>query len=56
MAYQFVTVRSRNLLLQALNLVIAKYREFRPLEDIRSELAFVAENCDPDTDFVFMRP
>ena len=39
-----------------LNLVVAKYRKTRPLKDIRSELAFVAENCDPDTDFVFMRP
>ncbi len=39
-----------------LNLVVAKYRETRPLEDIRSELTFVADNCDPDTDYVFMRP
>lgn len=39
-----------------LNLVVAKYRETRSLEDIRSELSFVADNCDPDTDYMFMRP
>jgi hypothetical protein len=39
-----------------LSLVIAKYRETRSVEDVRSELSFLAENCDPDTDYVFMRP
>ena len=39
-----------------LNLVIAKYRETRTVADISSELSFLAENCDPETDFVFMRP
>jgi hypothetical protein len=24
--------------------------------DIQSELRFVADNCDPDTDFMFMLP
>jgi hypothetical protein len=36
--------------------VVSKYLEYRPVEDVRSELQFVADNCDPDTDFVFMRP
>lgn len=39
-----------------LSLVIARYRETRSIADIRSELLFLADNCDPDTDFVFMRP
>ena len=39
-----------------LGLVVSKYLEKRPVDDVRSELIFVAENCDPDTDFVFMRP
>ena len=26
------------------------------LADVQSELRFVADNCDPDTDFMFMRP
>lgn len=39
-----------------LGLVVAKYLETRPVADVSSELAFVAENCDPDTDYVFMRP
>jgi hypothetical protein len=39
-----------------LSLVVAKYLESRPLADVQSELRFVAHNCDPDTDFMFMRP
>jgi hypothetical protein len=39
-----------------LSLVVAKYLESRPLADVQSELRFVADNCDPDTDFMFMRP
>jgi hypothetical protein len=39
-----------------LSLVIAKYRETRSVADVRSELSFLADNCDPDTDYVFMRP
>jgi hypothetical protein len=39
-----------------LNLVVETYLKSRPLKDVRSELQFVAENCDPDTDFMFMRP
>ena len=33
-----------------------KYLENRAISDVQSELRFVAENCDPDTDFMFMRP
>ena len=39
-----------------LNLVVSKYLETRPVKDVQSELRFVADNCDPDTDFEFMRP
>ena len=39
-----------------LSLVVAKYLENRQLSDVQSELRFVADNCDPDTDFMFMRP
>ena len=39
-----------------LNCVVEKYLETRSVTDVRSELQFVAENCDPDTYFMFMRP
>jgi hypothetical protein len=39
-----------------LSLLVAKYLESRPVADVQSELRFVADNCDPDTDFMFMRP
>ncbi|WP_458756083.1 hypothetical protein ACSVBT_10745 [Afipia sp. TerB] len=39
-----------------LNLVVAKYLETRSVADVQSELHFLADNCDPDTDFAFMRP
>jgi hypothetical protein len=39
-----------------LGLVVAKYLEKRSVSDVQAELRFVAENCDPDTDFMFMRP
>jgi hypothetical protein len=39
-----------------LSLVVAKYLESRSVSDVQSELRFVADNCDPDTDFMFMRP
>ena len=39
-----------------LGLVISKYLQSRTVSDVRSELRFVAENCDPGTDFMFMRP
>ncbi|WFU20113.1 hypothetical protein [Bradyrhizobium sp. CB3481] len=39
-----------------LGLLVAKYLESRSVADVQSELRFVADNCDPDTDFMFMRP
>ncbi len=39
-----------------LNQVIEIYRKTRSNDDISSELHFVADNLDPDTDFEFMRP
>ena len=39
-----------------LNKVIEIYRRQRSIEDVRSELEFVAETLDDDTDFAFMRP
>jgi hypothetical protein len=39
-----------------LGLVVTKYLESRTVADVQSELRFVADNCDPDTDFMFMRP
>jgi hypothetical protein len=39
-----------------LGLVVSKYLESRSASDVQSELRFVADNCDPETDFMFMRP
>jgi hypothetical protein len=39
-----------------LGLVVSQYLQSRALSDVQSELRFVAENCDPETDFMFMRP
>lgn len=39
-----------------LGLVVSKYLESRNVTDVQSELRFVADNCDPGTDFAFMRP
>lgn len=39
-----------------LELVVRKYLEYRPVADVQAELRSAAEYCDPDTDFVFMRP
>jgi hypothetical protein len=39
-----------------LALVIANYLEYRSVADVRAELLAAAENCDPDTDYPFMRP
>lgn len=39
-----------------LGLVVSKYLESREVADVQSELRFIADNCDPDTDFSFMRP
>jgi hypothetical protein len=37
-----------------LGLVVSQYLATRGVEDVQSELHFVADNCDPNTDF--MRP
>ena len=39
-----------------LGFVVAKYLEKRPVDDVRAELTFVADSCDPNTDYIFMRP
>lgn len=39
-----------------LGCVVSKYLESRSVNDVRSELEFLADHCDPDTDYVFMRP
>ena len=39
-----------------LSLVVSKYLTTRSVADVQAELRFVADNCDPDTDFSFMRP
>jgi len=39
-----------------LGLVVSSYLARRTVEDVRSELLFVAENCDPGTEYPFMRP
>jgi hypothetical protein len=39
-----------------LGLVVSRYLEDRNVSDVQSELRFVADNCDPGTDFMFMRP
>jgi hypothetical protein len=39
-----------------LGLIVSAYLETRSVADVQSELRFVADNCDPDTDFAFMRP
>jgi len=36
--------------------VIAAFLKYRTVADVRAELLSAAENCDPDTDYVFMRP
>lgn len=39
-----------------LDFVVRKYLERRPVADVQSELHYIADNCDPETDFMFMRP
>lgn len=39
-----------------LGLVVSSYLARRTVDDVRSELLFVAENCDPDAEYPFMRP
>jgi hypothetical protein len=39
-----------------LSLIVTDYLTRRDVADVQSELRFVADNCDPDADFMFMRP
>jgi len=39
-----------------LGLVVSRYLAARGVEDVQAELRFVADNGDPATDFMFMRP
>jgi hypothetical protein len=39
-----------------LSLIVSEYLTIRDVADVQSELRFVADHCDPDTDFMFMRP
>lgn len=39
-----------------LGMVVQQYLRARSIRDVQSELRFVADNCDPDTDYEFMRP
>ena len=39
-----------------LGLLVSEYLQTRDVADVQSELRFVADNCDPDADFMFMRP
>jgi hypothetical protein len=39
-----------------LGLIVSEYLTTRGVADVQSELRFVADNCDPDADFMFMRP
>jgi hypothetical protein len=39
-----------------LGLIVSEYLTTRDVADVQSELRFVADNCDPDADFMFMRP
>jgi hypothetical protein len=43
---------ARNLL----SLVITSMLERRSVADVRAELVAAADNVDPDTDYIFMRP
>jgi len=39
-----------------MHLAANSYLKTRSLDDVRQELQNLAENLDPDTDYVFMRP
>ncbi|MBI1238459.1 MAG: hypothetical protein GC199_03870 [Alphaproteobacteria bacterium] len=39
-----------------LSLAVTAFLERRPVADVRQELLAAAENVDPDTDYMFMRP
>ena len=37
-------------------LAVSTYLETRSIPDVRAEILAAAENVDPDTDYMFMRP
>jgi len=37
-------------------LVLETYMKMRSIDDVRQELMTAADNLDPDTDYMFMRP
>ena len=39
-----------------INRIIDVYRQTRTIDDIASELNFLADNLDPDEEYAFMRP
>ena len=39
-----------------LSLAVGAFLERRSITDVRAELLSAAENVDPDTDYMFMRP
>jgi hypothetical protein len=39
-----------------LSLVVETFLAHRPLADVQAELVAAADNADPDTDYMFMRP
>ncbi|HAH09419.1 MAG TPA: hypothetical protein DCL54_02510 [Alphaproteobacteria bacterium] len=41
---------------QFLSLIIKNFLERRPVQDVRAELLTAADNVDPGTDYMFMRP
>ena len=41
---------------QMLSMVIASMLERRSVRDVRAEILAAADNVDPDTDYMFMRP
>lgn len=41
---------------QFLALVTTAFRERRSIQDAKAELLEAANHCDPDEDFMFMRP
>lgn len=41
---------------QFLALVTASFRDRRSVQDAKAELLEAANHCDPDEDFMFMRP
>ena len=41
---------------EVINQVIEVYRKTRTIDDVASELNFLADNLEPDEEYAFMRP